>query len=97
MEYENEKISDFGSFDKGDSIEFRVFKLIIEKESYRYIKFFRNTKQVGTRIVHGNVLKPYIEINPLKDELVSAEVETFFSNLTSSDNKGKSNRLKYST
>lgn len=64
------------------------------KGSYRYIKFFKNTKQVGTCIVHGKFLRPVIDFTPYKDESEPAEVEILFSNSTPSDDKGKSNRLR---
>ena len=89
-----ELLNEWGSWTKEDLIECRVYSLNVEKESFRYIKIFRNTKNVGTRIVHGNFLTPCIMFQPSEDEFKSAEVEVFFSNLTLSDNKGKSNWLK---
>ena len=81
-------IADLELITNEDLIECQFHKIIVGQKSYKYIKFFKNRKIVGSHIVDCQFAKPFVSFLPLKDEPSVAEVETSFTNISSFGGNG---------
>ena len=78
----------FEHFKENDLIELFFSKITIGEENFKCVKFVKNKQYLGSCVIEGTILNPFITFTPLQKNKVMAEVDTFFENETSFNPKG---------